>query len=211
MKTLVETNVMLVDDQRSVRELLSIYLKGERPAFQIREEAKNGQEALEQMAVSHPSIIIADVFLPDMPALDFLGQARQIDPDTAIIAFCRWINKDMAVSLIGAGVRGVVLKDQSLDSLLAAISVVQSGGCYMPAAFQAFVMGGRQASNSLTEREATALRLIAEGLATKQMGDRMNISVKTAEKYRERIMSKLRLHDVVSLTRYAIRHGFATL
>lgn len=211
MNTLSDAKVMLVDDQSAVRELLGLYLAREESGFQVVGNARTAAEALEQIASFRPSIIIVDVFLPDMPALEFISRIREIDESVAVIGFCRWISEDTAKSLIGMGVRGIVVKDQSLDNLLSAIRVIRSGGCYIPAALEACVLRGRQSANALTEREATALRLIAEGFATKQMGDQMNISVKTAEKYRERIMSKLRLHDVVSLTRYAIRHGFATL
>lgn len=211
MNATLPIDVMLVDDQRAVRELLSLYLGRETSGCRVVAEARSGEDALEKLALIRPEIIIADVFLPDMTTFEFLRRLREIDEHVMVIAFCRWISEETAINLLAARVRGIVVKDQSVDNLLAAITAVRNGACYLPASLEAAITRGKQSSTSLTEREATALRLIAEGFPTKQVGDQMNISVKTAEKYRERIMAKLRLHDAVSLTRYAIRHGFATL
>jgi DNA-binding NarL/FixJ family response regulator len=209
MNSSSDLSVVLVDDQRAVCELLSGYLA--RDGCQVVGEARTGQDGLEKIVSLLPQIVIIDVVLPDMPVMEFLKRLRESAVNTSVIAFCRWINEDAAINLISSHVRGIVMKDQPLDALRAAMSAVSNGACYLPAALEAAICRGRQTGTTLTEREATALRLIAEGFATKQVGDHMNISVKTAEKYRERIMAKLRLHDVVSLTRYAIRHGFATL
>jgi len=211
MNSSSELSVVLVDDQRAVRELLSGYLEREQCGCQVTGDARTGVEGLEQINALHPAIVIMDVFMPDMPIMEFLKQLRESEADASVIAFCRWINEETAVNLISSHVRGIVMKDQPLENLRAAIVAVTNGACYLPASLEAAICRGRQSASTLTEREAIALRLIAEGFATKQVGDHMNISVKTAEKYRERIMAKLRLHDVVSLTRYAIRHGFASL
>lgn len=205
-----ELKVVLVDDQRAVCDLLSAYLMRESGCSMVG-ATRTGVEGLEKVVEINASIVIIDVFMPDMPIMEFLRRLRESAVNASVITFCRWISEETAINLISSHVRGIVMKDQPLDSLKAAISAVSNGACYLPAALESAICRGRNTATMLTDREATALRLIAEGFATKQVGDQMNISVKTAEKYRERIMTKLRLHDVVSLTRYAIRHGFATL
>lgn len=204
-------STVLVDDQHAVRDLLSVYLSNGRANNEVVGLAGNGTEGLAKINELRPTLVIIDTVLPDMPILDFLKKAREADEHTLFIAFCRWVNEESAINLAAANVRGIVLKEQPLDHLQAAIRSVLGGACYFPSALEKAIWQGKQPGHTLTERESTALRLIAEGYATKQVGDRMNISVKTAEKYRERIMAKLKVHDVVSLTRYAIRNGFATL
>lgn len=204
-------SVLLVDDQQAVRELLNAYLKQNNEECNVVAIARTGGEALNHVSALRPKLVITDIILPDLSILECLKKMHDISEQTKVIAFCRWINEEAALNLATAGVRGIVLKDQSLDHLQAAVRAVLNGACYFPDSLEAILCLGRHSSHVLTERESTALRLIAEGYATKQVGDQMQISVKTAEKYRERIMAKLKLHDVVSLTRYAIRHGFATL
>ena len=163
------------------------------------------------MQVTRPDLIVADVFLPDMAAVPFFDGLHQHHPNSRLVAFCRWIEPSIAHRLLLAGVNGIALKEERLDHLRMAIRAVLSGGCYVPASLEQSLYAQLQGQRHLTERETEVLQLIAEGFATKEVGDKLSISVKTAEKHREKIMTKLGMHDVVQLTRYAIRHGIAAL
>jgi DNA-binding NarL/FixJ family response regulator len=155
--------------------------------------------------------VVADVFFHDLSATDFLESCRKDLPHTRLVAFCRWGDTGVARKLIGAGASAVVAKDDSLGVLQIALSAVLGGGYYLAPSVEAALYRDRDEGAALTNRELLVLRLIAEGCPTKEVGSKLEISVKTAEKYRERIMHKLHLHDAVALTRYAIRHGIAAL
>ena len=203
--------IFLIDDQVSVRELLRLFISQCMPGCEVAGEARTAAEAHPLMEATHPSVVIADVFLPDMAAVPFFSGLHEHHPATRLVAFCRWIEPTIARRLISAGVNGIALKEESLENLRTAIHAVLQGGCYMPAALEQSLYAQLQGQKYLTPRETEVLQLIAEGFATKEVGDKLSISVKTAEKYREKIMAKLGLHDVVHLTRYAIRHGIAVL
>ena len=203
--------VFLIDDQVSVRELLRLFISQCLPECQVAGEASTAAEAHLALGDLHPDVVIADVFLPDMAAVPFFTAMHEYHPAARMVAFCRWIEPPIARRLISVGVNGIALKDERLDNLRTAIRAVLSGGCYVPAALEQSLYAQLQGQKHLTDRETQVIQLIAEGFATKEVGDKLSISVKTAEKYREKSMAKLGVHDVVHLTRYAIRHGLAAL
>lgn len=203
--------LVLADDQIAVRELLKEYLEFKMPDCRVVGEASAGREALELMARTQPSAIVADVFFQDLAPLDFLDNCRASFSGIRIIAFCRWGQITMARKLIAAGAHGIVAKGDSIEVLQSAILAVLQGGYYLAPAIEEALYQEKREGAGLTDRELSVLKLIAEGCPTKEVGTKLEISTKTAEKYRERIMQKLHLHDVVSLTRYAIRNGLAAL
>ena len=203
--------VFLADDQLAIRELVKIFLTQRAPECAVVGEASSGNEALTALSEIRPEVVIADVFFHDVSAADFLEGCRAHLPKVRLVAFCRWGDPVVARKLLAAGASAVVAKDDSLDILQIALTAVLGGGYYLAPSVEAALHRDREEGASLTDRELLVLRLIAEGCPTKEVGSKLEISVKTAEKYRERIMQKLHLHDVVALTRYAIRHGIAAL
>lgn len=201
--------IVLLDDQLSFRELLSLYLKKYLPDCEIVGEAATTEEASALIEQLQPAALITDIFLRDQPILSYFGEVHERFPDTKIVAFCRWMDATIARRLLYSGVSGIATKEGSLTKLQTALVAALNGGCYVPDAIALHAQSSGQVG--LTERETEVLRLIAEGYATKEVGDKLSISVKTAEKYREKIMSKLKIHDAVRLTHYAIRHGLAAL
>jgi DNA-binding NarL/FixJ family response regulator len=114
-----------------------------------------------------------------------------------------------------AGVRGYVLKTQAADELMDAIRTVSTGGTYLSPkvsrmVVSAYVSGTDTAADPLTARERIVLQLVAEGRTTKDIAATLNLTVKTAESYRARLMEKLDIHDTAGLVRYAIRRGVIT-
>lgn len=203
--------IVLVDDQIAVRELTCLFLHHRLPGCQVVAEAGIGQEAFEAVAKHHAGVIVADIFFRDLSPVDFLEQCHSQFPGTRLVAFTRWGQMTMVRKLIAAGVNAVVAKDDSLEILHTAVSAVLAGGYYLAPSVEKSLYQERAGGADLTDRELTVLRLIAEGIPTKEVGARLDISFHTAVKHRERIMQKLHLHDVVALTRYAIRNGLAAL
>lgn len=201
--------VLLLDDQCGVRDLLRAFLTSRR-CYEIIGEVEAGKAALSVCFEHKPDLVILDLVLTDIAPSQLISRIREISPAIRVLAFSRWIHANLAQEVISAGAHGLILKASRLEVLRTAINVVCAGGCYYDPSVEAFLTNGHSRIN-LTDRETLVLRLIAEGFATKQIGSMMAISVKTAEKYRERIMCKLNVHDAVNLTRYAIRNGLATL
>jgi DNA-binding NarL/FixJ family response regulator len=113
---------------------------------------------------------------------------------------------------VRAGVRGYVLKKQAGADLVRAIREVSGGGVYLSPGISATVVDAVRSPRSLPEdaltaREREVLQLVAEGKTTKEIAVLLGVSVKTADAHRTRLMQKLDIHDIASLTRYAIRHG----
>lgn len=206
-----QKKVFLIDDQISVRELLQLFISQSMPECVVAGEARTAAEGLPALKAVRPDVVIGDVFLPDVAAVPFFAGLHENFPTTRLVAFCRWIDPAMARRLLSVGVNGFALKEERLARLRDAILAVLNGGCYVPESLEASLYAQLQGQKHLTDRETEVLQLIAEGFATKEVGDKLSISVKTAEKYREKIMAKLGVHDVVHLTRYAIRHGLAAL
>src|SRR6266849_3297392 len=157
-----------------------------------------------------PDIAVLDVA---MPMLNGVGAAEAIAraaPKTRVILLTALNDGQFASSALRAGVRGFVLKLQNIDDLVHAIEEVNEGGLYVsPGMSQAVfdVVNKAAAAEPLSPRERQVVQLVAEGKSTKQVAELLNISVKTAEYHRGRVMDKLDIHDTAGLVRYAIRHG----
>ena len=201
--------VLLIDDQRAVRDLLRNFLINKR-CYDIVGEVELGLDALRVCIESQPDMVIFDPVLPDISPSQLIAKIRQPSPAIRMLAFTREIHPNLASAIISGGANGLILKSSRLEVLRSAINVVSAGGCYYDPSVEV-LLENNAGKNHLTEREVLVLRLVAEGFSTKEIGATMGISIKTAEKYRERIMSKVNVHDAVNLTRYALRNGLAAL
>ncbi len=199
--------IVLADDQLAVCALLRLLLCREFPGFEVVGESASARESLELCRRQTPDLLVADPALRDLPFLKYLEEVRAASPETRILVFSRWNHPDFVRSFVAAGVHGLVFKNDPLTTLHQAICTLFNGGRYLSPSAEELHRLPVAARPALTERERTALCLIAEGHSTKEMASALEIGVKTAEKYRERIMRKLDLHDAVQLTHFAIRHG----
>jgi len=199
--------VVLLDDQEAVRGLVGLLLTREIGGFEVVGETASADEALQLCCHVQPEFLIMDFGSQGLPILKFVEGVRQVSPSTRILVFSRWNRADFVQPLVDAGIHGLVLKGDPVCIVQQAVCTLQSGGMYFSPVVERLRNGAKTSNARLTEREKMALCLIAEGHSTKEVASVLGISVKTAEKYRERIMRKLNLHDVVRLTHFAIRNG----
>lgn len=204
-------SILLVDDHRSASNLLASYLTDHPCGYRVVGECRSGEEALRVCSEKSPELVILEPSAGETAPRELVLRLRELENAPRILAFSRWSHPDFSHSLVASGVHGLVFKEEPLDRLAHAIGSVLGGGFYFSPAVEMPLSQGRPGRPSLTPREEQALCLIAKGFSTKEMADQLGISVKTAEKYRERMMSKLNLHDAVSLTHYAIRNGLVSL
>jgi DNA-binding NarL/FixJ family response regulator len=209
--------VLLAEDHQIVREGLRSLLEHE-VDIKVVGEAENGRQAVELSRKLNPAVVVMDIAMPLLNGLEATRQIRKYVPDTRVLILSA--HSDGAyveqVKLLGAA--GFLLKQTSSHILAAAIREVQKGNTYFSPAISQCVYGrppkpldrlgnSKQRNNRLSSREVEVLQLIAEGKANKQVAAVLGVSFKTVDKHRQHLMSKLDIHDVAGLTRYAIAEG----
>lgn len=203
--------ILLADDHQIVRQGFKALL--EQAGFTVVGEATNGRQAVELAGRLKPDIAVLDLVMPLLNGLDAGRQILSLDQGIRVILLTMHTEEYQIVAALRAGIRGYLLKTQAAEDLVQAIREVQRGEVYLsPGVSRVLVEGyvsrpGAEAQ-PLTAREREVLQLVAEGKTSKEIASLLDLSVKTAESYRSRIMEKLDIHDTAGLVRYAIRHGF---
>jgi len=203
--------VLVADDHQLVRQGLKVLLENE--GFRVIGEAANGQEALELAESLHPEVAILDLAMPLLNGIEAARQIQKVSPKTKTILLTMHTDRRYILEGLRGGAKGYVMKTHAADDLVRAIREAARGGTYLSpeiseAVIQAYQNKTEMPVDPLSARERQVLQLIAEGKTTKEVATTLDISVKTAETYRTRIMQKLEIHETASLVRYAIRRGF---
>jgi DNA-binding NarL/FixJ family response regulator len=180
------------------------------PDFQIVATVANCEEALHRLATTKADIVLIDIFRPGATDLKGLVLARERFPSLKVIVFSLDSHALYVQQTLRAGVSGYLLKNIT-DELEPAIRAVTAGGTYFSRAITDELAGTAtpklESDSTLSPRQAEVLKLIARGYSTKEIAERLSISVKTAQTHRTELMQRLDLHDVAGLVRFAIRHG----
>ena len=204
--------VLIADDHALVREGIGILIS--RGGFTVIAEASNGQEALAHASTHQPDMAVLDMSMPIMNGLETAQELRKVSPRTRSIVLSRHDGVDYVLAAMRAGIRGYVLKSQSVVELLQALNDVSTGGFYLSPGVSGIVVDAMRSQDApvddpLTTRERQVLKLIAEAYSTKECASILGVSVKTADSHRTRLMRKLGIHGTAGLVRYAVRHHLA--
>ena len=211
----MKTQIVLVDDHASVREMLACVLGVERD-LQITGHADCGVAALRMCETQRPDLMLLDLNMPQLNGVEVLRRVRLHFPKIRVLVYSGTSNQSLIIEALRARPNGFVSKTESLQTLRDGIHAVIAGGSY----FSGFVSGLlfesgsiRRNPNSiaLSPRENEVLQLIAEGRSTKEISAQLNVACKTIEHHREHLMAKLNIHEVASLTRYAISAGLISV
>lgn len=202
--------LLLADDHLVVRQGITALL--EKEGFAVVGQASDGREATRLAAQLRPDVAILDLAMPGLNGLEASVQIRQVSPGTKTVLLTMHHEDQYVLGALRAGISGYVLKSKAAAGLIEAIREVQLGNIYLSpgvsrSVVEAFLGKTDLPQDPLTHREREVLQLIGEGRTTKEVAALLNISVKTAESHRTRIMEKLQIHDLASLVRYAIRRG----
>ena len=210
-------SVLIADDHKIVREGLK-YLIGNSSGLEVVGEAENGRAALSMAKKLRPSIVVMDINMPELNGIDATSRLIELLPQTKVIALSMYSSKRFIQSMFKAGASGYLLKDCAFEELVFAITSVYSDKKYLSPVLAGMLIqdylgqvGTIEAESGLTLREREVLQLIAEGVSTADISKRLNLSVKTVETHRRRIMEKLEIRSVAGLTKYAIREGVTTI
>jgi two-component system response regulator NreC len=202
--------VILADDHQIVRQSLKVLL--EREGLKIVGEASNGQEAVKIAESLHPDVAVLDVSMSVLNGIDAAKEIQKVSPQTKTVFLTVHDEDPYLLDALRVGAKGYVVKTHAAENLVQAIREASRGVVYLSpevsrAVVQAYQNKTELSSEPLSPRERQVLQLIAEGKTTKEVAGVLNISVKTAETHRTRIMEKLDIHETAGLVRYAIRRG----
>ena len=208
------TRVLLADDHAlvrvGIRSLLSTIA-----GFDVVGEAGTGHEAVELADQLRPHVVLMDIAMPGINGLDATARLVERHPEVRVIILSMHASEEYALQALRAGAAGYLLKDADLLELERAIVAVARGETYLSPAISKHVIADYKRRvaeqpepiDRLTPRQREVLRLIAEGLSTKEIAFKLGLSVKTVESHRAQLMERLEIRDVAGLVRFAIRSG----
>ena len=198
--------IAIAEDQRLIRELLAQVLAREAD-FEVVAEAASGQEAIALVRSAAPDVLVLDVGLPDMSGVEVARALHKEHAKLAIVTLSMHEEPYFVQQMIQAGADGYVVKSAALTELVQAIRSVHAGRMFLSPAITRHAVAGAPGPARLSEREAQVLALIANGYQSAAIAVKLSISVGTVEAHRRNIMTKLDLHTVAQLTKYAVRQG----
>jgi DNA-binding NarL/FixJ family response regulator len=211
--------IVLVDDHQILRSGLRAALE-KYQNMKVIGEASDGRSAVKLLQKIKPDVVIMDVTMPGLNGIEATRQVIAQSPNTKVIALSMHSDENFVAGMFEAGASGYLLKDCSLDEMETAIRSVTSNHVYLSPVISRMVINGyfdksvsadHLGSSPLTPKEREVLQLLAEGKTTKEVASSLHMSVKTAETHRHHIMKKLNIHNIVDLTKYAIREGLTSL
>ena len=213
-------NVFIAEDHTLVRSGIRALLEAG-PDLKVVGEAANGREAVERIQALQPELVLMDVAMPELNGIDAARQVHATVPNARIIMLSMHEDRQYVFESLKAGATGYVLKSAAFQDLIVAIETVMSNKNYISPALSDTVMNDyirrAQGDEKTTElgrlsgREREVLQLIAEGKSSAEVGDLLHISVRTVDTHRHNIMTKLEIHSIAGLTKFAIRHGLCIL
>jgi DNA-binding NarL/FixJ family response regulator len=215
----IKHRVIIAEDHDLLRNGLSSMLSAQGEC-EVIGEARDGKEACQLAMSLAPDLILMDLSMRGMNGIDATAAIKRRSPLVRIIALTVHQSEEYVREALRAGVDGYVLKDVSFDELLFAIRTVMQGKKHLSADVYGFMVDSfltgrgisapKKAWDLLTARERSVLKLIAEGRTNRQVGQYLNLSPKTIEKYRASVMHKLAIENVTELVLAAISMGLLT-
>jgi DNA-binding NarL/FixJ family response regulator len=210
--------VLLVDDHRLFRAGLRSLLQT-LDDVEVVAQADDGREALRLVRARCPDVVLLDIMMPGLNGLDAVARIARACPRTRVIILSMSAQEEAVLRALRAGAVGYLVKAADPAELELAIRAVMRGESFLSSAVSDHVVAAwlkapdRELSplERLTPRQREVLQLVAEGHTSKGIARTLGISPKTAEAYRGELMQALDIHDVASLTRYAIRAGLVSI
>jgi DNA-binding NarL/FixJ family response regulator len=205
--------ILIADDHSVVRQGLRMFLALD-PELEVVGEAQNGAEALKLALEIKPDVVLMDLLMPVMDGITAIGEIRTQLPDTEVIALTSVLEDASVVGAVKAGAIGYLLKDTQSDELCRAIKAAAAGQVQLSPQAAARLMREVRAPDSpevLTERETDVLRLLARGLANKEIARDLGIGEKTVKTHVSSVLLKLNVRSRTQAALYAAQIGLAPL
>jgi DNA-binding NarL/FixJ family response regulator len=207
-------SIVVADDHQIVREGL-IRLLEAREDFTVIGEAPNGEEAVALVLDKRPDIVLMDINMPKLSGIDATRQLIKANCKSKILVLSMHESRAYVEEVLRAGASGYVVKNSASKDVYEAIDAVIAGASYLSPAITQQVVDAiarpgepkQRGISILTERERQVLKLISEGLSSKEIASDLGISLRTIDSHRSNLMEKLNIHKVSGLVRFAIRSG----
>lgn len=210
----MHTRIVVADDHPIVRSGIRRIVET-RGDLEVVGEAANGRELIDVVLQKKPDLALIDIEMPRFSGMDAVRSLARTSQQTKFLVLSVHDSGHCVEEAFRAGASGYVVKTDGLEEILRAIDAIRSGASYLSPGVASHVMGDVSADGLpmlsplrvLTERERQVLQLIAEGLSTREVAERLGVAVKTVETHRANLMKKLDVHKVSGLVRLAVREG----
>jgi len=213
------TTILLADDHRIFRDGLRPLIASQ-PDLEVVAEADDGLEALDRALALKPDVAVLDISMPGLNGIEVTRRLSRECPSVMVVILSMHSDRRFVLEALRAGARGYLLKDSGFPEFLRAVRAVREGRIHLGSAVSEQVVRDYLSLADaeegsvfalLSAREREVLQLLAEGMSTKEIADRLNRSVKTVETHRKAVMDKLEIRNIAQLTKYAIREGLTSL
>lgn len=214
----MSTKVLIADDHQLFREGL-VNLLSSAPDVEVIGEAEDGRDATEKAKKLKPDVLLIDIGMPNMNGIEATRILKKEMPDLKIIAVSMHSDRQFVKGILEAGADGYLLKNCTYRQLIDAIQSVKSGKKYLSDDITEMIIKGyldpaetaSEGYAELSEREMEILKLYAEGQSTREISEKLFISVKTVGTHKQHILEKLGLKTNADLVKYAIKEGLIQL
>ncbi|MBU6504551.1 MAG: response regulator transcription factor [Betaproteobacteria bacterium] len=208
--------VFIADDHAVVREGLGALLSTQ-PDIHIVGTAMDGREAVTEVLRLKPRVVLLDISMPGLDGIESMRQILAQQRDTAVVILSMHSSAQHVFHAIEAGARGYLLKESAGREIIEAVRAVHAGRRFLSPKVAEIVaegLGGRSGESPLerlSRREREIIKLVADGHSSAEIARLLNLSPKTVDSYRSRLMQKLHLSDLAGLVKFAIQHGLTAL
>jgi DNA-binding NarL/FixJ family response regulator len=210
-------SVFLVDDHRVLRDGLHVLLASQ-DDIEVVGEAEDGNKAIAGITRMKPNVAVMDITMPDLNGIDAAQIIHENQPETGIVILSIHSDLEHIFRALQAGAQGYLLKESAGSEVITAVRTVYLGRRYLSPSIRDAVMEAylhnREAHSPLdllSRREREVLQLTVESHSSAAIAEKLNLSSKTIDTYRSRLMGKLGVRDLPELVRFAIKHGITPL
>jgi DNA-binding NarL/FixJ family response regulator len=211
-----KTRVLLADDHKIVLEGLKSLLAGE---FEVVGSVEDGRALVDQAATLHPDVIVADISMPQLNGIEAARQIKKADKNIKIVFLTMHPDATYAANAFEVGASGFVLKHSAPSELITAIHEAMKGKTYVTPliagdlihTYQEWGSPQKDLFKKISPRQREILQLLAEGKSGKEIASILDISTRTVEHHKYRMMEQLNIKTSAELVQYAVRHGIISV
>jgi DNA-binding NarL/FixJ family response regulator len=206
----------LADDHTLLRKGIARIIS-EWGGYEVVGEAADGLELLRVLKCSPADMVVLDLSMPFVRGIDIVADIKSILPQVKVLMLTMHKDMDLVSRAISSGIHGYILKDEAEEELLSAVKMIRKGQTYLSPGLQEDInlhwmqmqsgTAKRQSGDNLTSREWQVVKLIAEGKASREIGDLLSISAHTVDRHRANIMNKLKINKMTDLVKFAVKKG----
>ncbi|MFY0605704.1 MAG: response regulator transcription factor [Cyclobacteriaceae bacterium] len=209
-----KTTLLIVDDHQLVGQGIAGFFEGDE-AYEVIGVFQSAKEAMPRIEALLPDIVITDLDMPGLNGLEMAEEIRKGGISSKIILLTMHLNQSVVKKVMSQKIDGYLPKNADKSEVKTCVQAVKSGSTYYsPKAMELIISKadeiettGLKKSQKLTEREREILILIAEGMSTREISDKLFIAIRTVETHRKSILEKLEVHNVASMVRIAVQDG----